>query len=64
MSKWDDADQFARDLVLCVTAPVTNDELQGLLMIAGFAVTDRVITTAYAVEQLVTLPFRVIGLMR
>lgn len=60
MSNWDDAEEVARHLVLCATAPVKHDKLQGALMIAGFAATDYVLNAAYAVEQIVKLPWRVL----
>lgn len=64
MSKWDDLDDLGRATALVVSGFVPHDKAQGLVLLAGIAITGYVVNTAYAVEQIVTLPFKVIGALR
>jgi hypothetical protein len=61
---WSIAEDVARDALLCVTALIPHDHAQGVVLVAGLAVTNHVLSTLYAVEQIVKLPWRVMGVIK
>lgn len=59
--KWSVAEDVARDVLIHATALIPHDKAQGAALLAGLALTGHILNTAYAVEQIVKLPWRVLS---